>query len=151
VKRIIDKRSRKRLAAAAILLQALSASSVYADPIRSDHPLIGTWRLNLPALSCREIYVVRADATQLVKSAEEVTESAFSISDQPSEKGFYKWTDKITKSNGKKDCLGRTIPVDDESSSYIIFNPSQTQFLMCEAEDMNTCFGPFIRLQGEGI
>jgi hypothetical protein len=141
----------KLLAVAAIFLLALSILSAHADPPRADHPVIGIWRINLPSLSCHEIYRVRADGTQLVTSAAEVSESTFVISDQPSDKGFYKWADKITKSNGGGDCLGRAIPVGDESTTYVIFNPSQSQFLMCEAEDIKTCFGPFIRLEGEDI
>ena len=141
----------KKLVALVVVLQMLSMPLVYADALRADHPLVGTWRIDIPSLSCYEIYRVHADGTTFVTSAEEIGESTFTISDLPSDKGFYKWVDKITKDNGKKDCTGEVMKIGHEATNYIIFNPSGDQFLMCEAEDIKTCFGPFIRLQDEDI
>ncbi|WP_217619459.1 hypothetical protein, partial [Achromobacter sp. GbtcB20] len=72
----------------------------------SNHPILGIWKLSLPDLRCSEDYRFRGDDTTLVTSAEEVSESEFSIPDKPSAKGFYKLEDRIVKDNGKKDCAG---------------------------------------------
>ena len=119
-----------------------------ADSLRADHPFIGTWKLTLPDGSCYEIYRIRANGTTLVTSADEVGESEFEISDQPSEKGFYKWVDKIVKDNGKKDCAGETMEVGHVATNYIRFHPSGDMFLMCQKEDINTCIGPLVRVKG---
>ncbi len=124
----------------------LVLSNAHADSIRPDHPFIGTWRIDIPRLSCFEIYRIRGDGTTLVTSAEEVAESTFAISDKPSEKGFYKWQDKITRDNGKKDCIGEQIAVGHEATDYVVFHPSGDQFLLCGAEDIGTCIGPFKRV-----
>ena len=134
-----------------ILLLALSMTPVYAGALRADHPFIGTWRIDLPSLSCHEIYRVRANGTTLVTSAQEVAESTFTLSDRPSAKGFYKWVDKITKDNGKKDCGGEVMQLGHESTNYVIMHPSGDRFLMCEEEDLKSCIGPFIRLKDEDV
>ncbi len=129
-----------------MVLQTLSITLAYAAPLRADHPLIGTWRIDVPSLSCHEIYRVRIDGTTLVTSAEEVAESTFTVSDHPSDKGFYKWVDTIAKDNGKKDCAGEIMQIGHEATNYVIFNRSGDQFLMCDTENINTCIGPFIRI-----
>ena len=132
-----------------LLLQALLLPMAHADSLRDDHPFIGTWKFDLPKLGCQEIYRIRMDGTTLVTSAEEVGESTFSISDQPSGKGFYKWVDKITKDNGKKDCIGELMQVGHEATTYIIFHHTKNKFLLCVSEELNTCIGPFVRLKDE--
>lgn len=139
----------KKLIALFMALQTIAIPLSYADPLRIDHPLIGTWRIDIPSLSCHEIYRVRANGTTLVTSAEEVAESTFTVSDQPSDMGFYKWVDTIAKDNGKKDCAGETMQIGHEATNFIIFHKTGDQFLMCEAEDIHTCIGPFIRINDE--
>ena len=119
-----------------------------AGPLRADHPILGTWKVTFPDGSCFEVYRFRASGTTLVTSADEVSESEFEISDQPSAGGFYKWDDKIVKDNGKKDCSGEIMELGHVATNYIRFNPSGNMFLMCEKEDINTCIGPFIRVKG---
>ena len=127
----------------------LVAPVLSAGPLRPDHPLIGAWKITIPALSCYEIYRIRRDGTTLVNSAEEVAESEFELSDQPSPKGFYKWVDKITRDNGKKDCSGEVMQLGQVATNYIRLHPSGDMFLMCVEEDLNTCIGPFIRIKGD--
>jgi hypothetical protein len=118
-----------------------------AKPTAPDHPIVGTWKITLPLPdgSCDEIYRMRADGTTFVTSAEEVSESEYEISDAPSEKGFYKLVDTITKDNGKKDCLGEVMQVGHAATNYILFHPSGDMFLMCREERLASCIGPFVR------
>jgi hypothetical protein len=125
-------------------LAAWAASVAAAQPLRADHPLIGTWTITAPN-GCTETYVVRADGTMLVTSAEEVAESELVISDGPSPRGFYKWVEKIVKYNDRKDCSGDLSAVGRVQVSYIIVHPSRDMFAMCEREDRNACIGPFKR------
>ena len=83
------------------LAAAPLASAAPPAPAPS-HPILGIWKLSLPALGCSETYRFRGDGTTLVTSAEEVSESEFRIPDQPSEKGFYKLEDRIVKAAFKE-------------------------------------------------
>lgn len=132
------------LAASAAVTTPVSA----AGPIRSDHPIVGTWRFVLPDGSCHEVYRMRADGTALITSAAEVVETEFVIDDQPDENGFYKALDKIIKDNGKHDCTGQISEVGHSVSSFILFHPSGNMFLMCLQRSMEACLGPFIRVKG---
>ena len=75
-------------------------------------------------------------------------DSAISLSLSPSSRGFYKWVDKITKDNGKPDCMGSTMQIGHVATNYISIHKSGKMFLMCEQEDLNTCIGPFVRQEG---
>ena len=116
-------------------------------PVAPDHPIVGTWKITLPLPdgSCDEIYRIRPDGTTFVTSAEEISESEYEISDEPSEKGFYKLVDTITKDNGKKDCLGEIMQVGNVATNYILFHQSGDVFLMCKEERLASCIGPFVR------
>jgi len=127
---------------------SLAMLSAHAEPLRPDHPMVGAWKITMPGGSCQEIYRIRSDGTTLVTSGEEVSESEFVISDQPSAKGFYKWVDTIKKDNGKTDCLGEITQVGQKATNYILLHPTGDGFLICEEEDIDTCVGPFLRLKG---
>ncbi len=129
----------------------LVAPAAHAEPLRSDHPMIGAWQITLPDGSCREIYRIRSDGTSIVTSGEEISESEFVISDKPSPKGFFKWVDTIKKDNGKKDCLGEITKVGQQATNYVLFHPSGDGFLICQEENVDTCVGPFLRLKGDNI
>ncbi len=126
------------------------AGSALAAPPSAAHPILGIWRLTLPDGSCSETYRFRGDGTTLVTSAEEVSESEFSIPAEPSAKGFYKLEDKIVKDNGKKDCSGAIMKVGNKATNYIQFHPSGALFLMCASESLERCIGPFERVAGQG-
>jgi hypothetical protein len=119
-----------------------------ADPVRSDHPIVGIWKLELPDGSCEETYRIRADGTSLVTSAGEISETRFTIDDKPDEEGFYKSQDTITKNNGKLDCSGNTMEVGKSATNYLLFHGSGNMFLMCYQRDTRACIGPFIRVRG---
>lgn len=129
----------------------LAVQSVLAAPVRTDHPIVGTWRFELPDGSCHEMYRISADGTALITSAAEIAESEFDIDDQPDGDGFYRSNDKIVKDNGKKDCTGEVTEVGHVIQAFIVFHPSNNMFLMCQKRDMESCIGPFIRVRGTEI
>ena len=116
-----------------------------ADPLRADHPMIGTWRLEIPNSKCAEVYRIRKDGSAAITSGDEAAETTFTISDKPSAKGFYKWVVRIAKDNGKKDCSGEIMQIGQELTNYVNMHPSGAAFLLCEREDINTCLGPVTR------
>jgi hypothetical protein len=140
-----------RHTAAIVLALSFFVLPISAEPLRSDHPLIGTWQITVPNSACYETYVVRRDGTSFVTSAEQIAESEFSLSDKPSDKGFYKWVDKITKDNGKKDCSGEIMQLGHIATNYIRLHPSANMFLMCEKEDLTACIGPFLRQKESNV
>lgn len=122
----------------------LAANIAAAQPLPAEHPLIGTWVITAPN-GCAETYAVRADGTATITSADEVAESRLTISDKPSARGFFKWTETVVKDNGKKDCSGEVGEVGRTAVSYVLLSPDKSQFAMCEREDRNACIGPFKR------
>jgi hypothetical protein len=132
---------------AAALAMALPAS---AAPSAS-HPLLGIWVLAIPQLGCSETYHFRGDGTTLVKSAQEVSESEFTVAEKPSVKGFYKLEDRIVKDNGKQDCSGEVMQIGTHATNYLRFHPSGARFVMCRDESMEACIGPFERMPAQGI
>ena len=133
-----------------VLSVILGLPCALAAPPAANHPILGIWRLTLPDSNCSEVYRFRGDGTTLVTSAGEVSESEFEIPAQPSEKGFYRLEDRIVKDNGKQDCSGEIMKVGNRATNYIRFHPSGILFLMCAAESMDTCIGPFHRVVGQG-
>ncbi|WP_338848988.1 hypothetical protein V8J88_08575 [Massilia sp. W12] len=123
-------------------------------PLDSRHPILGSWVLPIEHPrhgECLETYYFRADGTTLVTSAEEVAETVFEISPKPSRAGFYRWSEKLVKDNGKKDCSGKVSRVGSESVSYIRFLEDGERFIVCQEESLRACFGPFYRLQGQSL
>ncbi|PWF55082.1 hypothetical protein C7C56_003710 [Massilia glaciei] len=120
----------------------------HAAPLPSDHPILGVWRLTMPDGSCSETYRFRGDGTTHVTSADEVSESTFDIPAEPSDKGFYRMVDTLVKDNGKKDCAGQVTKVGTKVTNFVVFHPSGALFLMCEAETLDRCIGPFHRVDG---
>ena len=132
-----------------VLSLAILAPPAIAAPPAADHPILGIWKLTLPDGSCSEVYRFRGDGTTLVTSAEEVSQSEFNIPAQPSAKGFYKLEDRLVKDNGKKDCIGQITKVGGTAIHFVHFHPSGSLFLMCAAESLEVCIGPFRRMQGQ--
>lgn len=141
----------------ALALSALSLALFAGSPataaaaIDPHHPLVGTWTVSIPGSDCTETYVIRADGTTLVTSADEIAESEFEIAPKPSRQGFYKWADTIVKDNGKKDCGGAVTPVGRTITHYIRFSPDEDKFIICREESLDACFGPFIRQEGDRV
>lgn len=135
------------------LLAGLLAAGTHAAPASpsATHPLLGIWMLSIPQLGCSETYHFRGDGTTLVRSAQEVSESTFTVTEQPSGKGFYKYDDTVVKDNGKQDCAGDVMQPGSHTTNYIRFHPSGARFVMCRDETMESCIGPFERAPAQGI
>ena len=134
------------LAVAAALTTPAGAQQTFTrTPLPANHPLVGTWRIELPKLKCFEEYELRTDGTKLSMSGQERNEAEFMISLEPDAQGFYTWADRITKSNGRPDCGGETTTPGHVSVTYVRLHPSGDRFLLCEAEDMRSCFAEFFR------
>lgn len=127
-----------------------TGASAPAGP-SATHPLLGIWMLSIPQLACSETYHFRGDGTTLVRSAAEISESEFTVAEQPSAKGFYKYDDRVIKDNGKQDCAGEVMQPGSRTTNYIRFHPSGARFVMCQDETMETCIGPFERAPAQGI
>jgi hypothetical protein len=121
-----------------------------AAPVPADHPILGTWTLTPAEQTCTETYFFRRDGTALITSAEEVAESDYEISGEPDAGGFYRYTDRIVKDNGKKDCAGNVTLPGQGSTNYIAFHRSGEMFVMCQTASLERCLGPFRRAHGEG-
>ncbi len=131
------------------LCLSLLASPSMAAPPEPSHPLLGIWRLTLPDGSCSETYRFRGDGTTLVTSAQEVSESEFTVPAKPSAKGFYRLEDRVIKDNGKHDCAGAVTKVGIKMIHFIQFNRTGSVFVMCASESLEMCIGPFRRVTGQ--
>jgi len=142
-----------RACASLLLLSCLCAPALAAaqPALASDHPILGIWRLEVPDTGCLETYRFRADGTTLVTSAAEISESAFTIPNEPSAQGFYRLEDRVTKDNGKPDCSGNVMKPGAKATHFVRFHPSDKLFLLCADESMQACIGPFQRVRGEQI
>ena len=144
---------RMRIVFSLLLLMAATAVA-RAEPPRptaKDHPIVGRWTVTIPEVSCSETYTFRPDGTSLVTSGEEIAESVFESSAKPSPSGFYKWTDRLVKDNGKKDCTGEVTEVGQVVTNFVQFHPSGVAFILCAKESLDACIGPFMRAGGEAI
>jgi hypothetical protein len=130
---------------------AFFCATALAAPVApaAHHPILGIWKLQLPDSPCTETYRFRADGTTLVFSAEEVSESEYVIQSKPSANGYYKLTDRVTRDNGKQDCSGEVMKVGTSTTNYVRFNADHTVFVMCVAESLDACIGPFRRAEGQ--
>lgn len=129
----------------ALACAAALAQDVTRTPLPAGHPVVGTWRIELPDQKCFESYQIRADGTVRVSSGAEVSESIYEISAEPTAAGFYKWTDKIVKDNGKPDCGGDVMEIGHVSINFIAMHRNGRMFLLCDREDLEACIGPFVR------
>ncbi|MDQ1814234.1 hypothetical protein RBA41_13040 [Massilia sp. CCM 9210] len=138
-----------RMLTALALSLAVLAPVAHGAPLAASHPILGIWTLKLPGGGCSETYRFRGDGTTLVISAAEVSESKFEIPAKPSAAGFYKLVDKNVKVNGKPDCSGKVMKTGATGINFIRFHPSGTLFVMCAAESLDACIGPFRRVAGK--
>jgi hypothetical protein len=122
-----------------------------AVPIRADHPLLGAWQITTRDDQCVETWRIDRAGTMLVTSADEVAEARFTIADQPSARGYFKWVNTIVKDNGKKDCGGNITKAPRSATNYLLLNPAGNEFILCQSEEGRQCLGPFIRVEGGEI
>ena len=136
---------------AAIAAPATPPDEAPSRPMRADHPFLGAWQITRRDDACAEIYRIDRNGRTLITSADEVAQSRFTMSDQPSAKGYYKWVDTLVKDNGRKDCWGQITKPGKTTTRYVMMNPAQDRFIVCTAEDGKQCFGPFVKLEGGEI
>ena len=132
------------LALVALALYAL-AQEVRRTALPRGHPLIGTWGIDVPGTGCHEAYTFHPNGTASITSGKEAGETEFELDAEPSAKGFYRWADRVVKDNGKPDCTGQVTQVGQMATNYLLVDPTGRRFLMCSAEDLSTCIGPFER------
>jgi hypothetical protein len=138
---------------AAFAAPASAAADAPVTPVtlRADHPLLAAWALTRRDDGCSETYRFDRSGHTLITSADEVAQSVFTVSDQPSAKGYYKWVDTLVKDNGKKDCWGQSTKPGKTTTSYVMMNPHKDQFYVCSSEDGHQCIGPFVKIEGGEI
>nr|WP_316641725.1 hypothetical protein [uncultured Roseateles sp.] len=142
-------KSTLRLSRSLIVLASLVAvsSAIAQDfaraPLPESYPLLGRWRTELPHSKCVEEFEIRADGTRSAVSAQEQSESEFRMSWGPSGEDFFKWEDKVVKTNGKPGCSGAPAQAGLVSVRYVRIHPDGGRFLLCTREDMNSCLAEF--------
>ena len=136
---------------AAVAAPAADASSTPTAPLRADHPFLGAWQITRRDDGCGEVYRVDRSGHTLITSADEVAQSTFTMTDQPSARGYYKWVDTLVKDNGRKDCWGQVTKPGKTTTRFVMMNPARNRFIVCAAEDGRQCFGPFVKLEGGDI
>ncbi len=110
------------------------------------HPIVGTWRWEPPGKACVETWQYTAQGTRQNGGAEQIVQGLFEITPKPSLLGFYRLNEIITANNGKVDCSGDLPPAAGNGIlSYVQFSPALDQFIVCQAESLQACFGPFRR------
>ena len=115
----------------AILMLAGAAAAV-ANPVRPDHPIIGTWLHETG--SCISAHTHRSDGTMHATSGEEVSDATYEISDQPDVTGAYTLTiTTLGNSNAKPDCWGAVTPTGykETYSQSARFNRAADQLELC--------------------
>lgn len=142
---MIDRMLPALVAALIALPSSALAQAFQRAPLPIDHPIVGTWRIDVPGRRCHEVYYIRSDGTARVTSGRQVAETEFEISTSPRASGFYRWRDRIVTDNGGIDCAGEVSEVGHEAINFIRLHPSGNRFLLCEEENLSTCIGPFIR------
>ncbi len=117
----------------------LLAAAPTPREVRTDHPVIGSWQIQVTE-TCVETHTYRTDGTTYVTSGEEVSKSSYEISDTPNGSRVYVLVDKIETNNGKPDCMGHKTPVDDLATVYVKFSTTGNGMLVCYDETMKACF-----------
>jgi hypothetical protein len=126
----------------------IASSYCCAAELSPTHPIIGSWRVEVPGTSCSETYTFKSNGTTFVRSASEITETKFVISSRPRASGYYKLKDTIVKTNGKPDCTGSSSPAGDVVRLFLRFDNSGSSFSFCKTEEQSGCVGPFTRIIG---
>lgn len=145
-----EKASPGPIGSAAFLIIALGLSGCAsidnekAEAKYKGNPIIGTWSIEMNR--CKETYKFRPDGIRICSSNLEIVKSSYEISNEPSDRGFYKITDKVLEDNGKRDCSGGTEDMTgDVVNLFVKFNPQMNKIVFCEDESLNKCFGPFMK------
>jgi hypothetical protein len=131
------------------MVPASAAPAAAVHAVASGHPVIGLWDIEVEDSGCHETYDVRPDGTLSVTSGRQTLDARFLVAPQPTEEGFYAWADQIVQDNGEPDCLGERAEPGQLAFAFLYFDHGQRQFLMCESESLESCIGPFKRLDDD--
>jgi hypothetical protein len=123
----------------------LTVAAEAAPPPAVSHSIVGTWTIASPDRKCIETYQYLPNGIVKVTSGEGMSESTYSISAAPVANGFYKYSDEVTKDNGKKDCSGEFTHVGEKSVSYVQFDPRNELLIVCQSPTDKECIGPLRR------
>jgi len=126
------------------VLMLTTTPAVFAGEIPPDHPILGTWQYTVSE-SCFETYEFRPDGIDHTISRDEIGDDRYEVSTAPDDRGFYKLTDIVMTSNGKKDCNGQTSPIGDVTSGYAMFGSilaENASLLRTIAESVHGASGP---------
>lgn len=114
---------------------------------REAHPFVGKWQWVRAENNCTEVYEFRADGAGFVQSGDERSDVTFSISEAPDSRGFYTLKLKTVVDYGGKDCAdSESNDTGQESTTYLIFEPTQQKHLSCAQPNLSACFGPLNRM-----
>jgi hypothetical protein len=135
------------VAVTAAVLAAASLGLNAQTPAPPSHPIVGKWEWTVPENKCTEVYEFRADGTVPVTSGAEKTDNTYTIAAKPDANGFYRLLMKTTKDNGGKDCTDdASDSTGQETTNYVLFDPTQTMHIVCVEPKPERCFGPLRRL-----
>jgi hypothetical protein len=122
-------------------------ASAQQQYVQKSHPILGKWQWTQKGNGCTEAYDFRRDGTAYVISGQERSDNTFTIAPEPDANGFFEITMKMTKDYGGKDCADSDEDTSgQETTTYILFEPSKTMFIWCKNAEVQACFGPLKQL-----
>ena len=137
----------RSLAVAAALLVVTVLTAFAQTPVPRTHPIVGKWEWTLAENKCTETYDYRPDGTVPVASGTEKTDNTYTISASPDANGFFRLTMKVMRDHGGKDCGDDTADsTGQETTNFVLFDPSRTMHIVCMEPKLDRCFGPLKRV-----
>ena len=129
-----------------LLIPALLLAQAVREPGTS-HPIVGKWKWTRAENKCTEEYDFRLDGTLHVQSGAERTDNTYQIVTAPDSRGFYRITMKVVKDYGGKDCGdSEDDSTGDESTNFLLFEPSMSMYIACQKPSLEACLGALRRV-----
>lgn len=122
-----------------------SIASAQESDIRStSHPLIGYWESIDANTGCKESYKFNSNGKGVFTSGKEESKVIYEVALQPNIYGFFKLQHTVESSNGAQDCTESKSALNEQQTSYILFQPDGNSFIACDNDEasLETCFGP---------
>ncbi len=124
-----------------------SIATAQESDIRSTaHPLIGYWESIDANTGCKESYQFNSNGKGVFVSGKEESKVIYQVSPQPNIYGFFKLQHTVESSNGEQDCTQSKSKLNEQQTSYILFQPDGHSFIACDNDEasLETCFGPVV-------
>lgn len=114
--------------------------------VLSADPLVGTWRLQTPDGSCRELHVYEREGITKIESGEERLTRAFALlkSDQDGELAFLSTS---VSTNGKPDCGGGSSSEVGTTQIEALKQIDSRTFELCDISDRSKCGATLIKVE----